>query len=58
MKNPLTTAFYIMAIYVVVVLIAGAFLFSGCTYNRNAPLVSSEIQVNDSANNNEIPLIK
>lgn len=33
-------------------------LSTGCTYNRNAPLLFSEIQINDSANNNEIPLIK
>jgi len=33
-------------------------LSTGCTYNRNAPLISSEIQINDSANNNEIPLLK
>lgn len=31
-------------------------LSSGCTYNRNAPWLSSEIQINDSANGNTIPI--
>jgi hypothetical protein len=31
---------------------------SACTFTRNAPLISSEIQIRDSANNNELPLLK
>lgn len=53
LRNPryATAAIFIAAVLVVL-------LSTGCTYNRNAPLISSEIQINDSANNNEIPLIK
>lgn len=38
-------------------LICAALALTGCTFTRNAPLISSEIQINDSANNNEIPLV-
>jgi hypothetical protein len=58
LRNPryATAALFISAALAVL-------LGSGCRsplveINRNAPLISSGIQINDSANNNEIPLIK
>jgi hypothetical protein len=47
---------YIM-IRVAIVVTMIVVILSGCTINRNAPLISSEIQINDSANNNEVPLL-
>lgn len=43
--------------------VAAIFAGAGCRsplveINRNGPLISSEIQINDSASNNEIPLLK
>jgi hypothetical protein len=38
-------------------IVAACLCGSGCTITRNAPLISSEIQINDSANNNEVPLL-
>jgi hypothetical protein len=30
--------------------------FSGCTYNRNAPLFQSDVTIQDSANGNTVPV--
>ena len=46
--------FLIAAVFITLAIIITS--LQGCTYTRNAPLFQSDIQINDSLDNNTLPV--